>query len=123
MIVYRRLDTLVARLGVSSAAARPHAIGPPNTGGSVRPSLRLRRAALLLFATDITRWHPRCEVKIVRIKGTELKTGRAYNVGLTFYTHGMWPGWGLAAEVEGCGKRLKAKVEKRAAGRWRRWRR
>ena len=43
-------------------------------------SFRLRRAALLLFATDIARWHPRCEVKLVRIKGTELKTGKDYNV-------------------------------------------
>ena len=42
--------------------------------------LRYRRAALLLFAKDITRWHPRCEVRIVRIAGTELGTGESYNV-------------------------------------------
>ena len=41
--------------------------------------IQLRRAALLLFAKDIYRWHPRCEVRIVRIKGNELKTGRDYN--------------------------------------------
>ena len=28
--------------------------------------LRLRRAAVLLFAKDISRWHPRCEVRILR---------------------------------------------------------
>lgn len=44
-------------------------------------AFRLRRSALLLFASDITRWHPRCEVKIVRVKGTELKTGKEYNAG------------------------------------------
>lgn len=44
-------------------------------------AFRLRRAALLLFATDISRWHPRCEVKIVRVKGLELKTGKDYNAG------------------------------------------
>ncbi len=42
-------------------------------------TFRIRRAALLLFATDISRWHPRCEVKIVRVRGTELKTGKEYN--------------------------------------------
>lgn len=42
--------------------------------------IRLRRAALLLFATDINKWHPRCQVRIVRVKGTELKTGKEYNV-------------------------------------------
>jgi ATP-dependent DNA helicase RecG len=41
--------------------------------------LRLRRAALLLFATDVSRWHPRCEVRIVRVRGNELGTGRDYN--------------------------------------------
>ena len=42
--------------------------------------LRLRRAALLLFGKDINQWHPRCQVRIIRIRGTELKTGRDYNV-------------------------------------------
>jgi ATP-dependent DNA helicase RecG len=42
--------------------------------------LRLRRAALLLFAQDVSRWHPRCEVRIVRVRGNELGTGRDYNV-------------------------------------------
>lgn len=42
--------------------------------------LRYRKAAVLLFAQDITRWYPRCEVRIVRIRGTELGTGENYNV-------------------------------------------
>lgn len=42
--------------------------------------LRLRRAALLLFATDIEKWHPRCQVRIVRVRGGELGSGRQYNV-------------------------------------------
>ena len=46
----------------------------------VGDSVRLRRAALLLFANDIPRWHPRCEVRILRIDGTELRTGKDYNV-------------------------------------------
>jgi len=41
---------------------------------------RLRRAALLLFAKDISHWHPRCQVRIVRVRGTEIQTGRQYNV-------------------------------------------
>ncbi|MGD9887921.1 MAG: ATP-binding protein [Halothiobacillaceae bacterium] len=43
-------------------------------------TLRLRRAALLLFAKEIGHWHPRCQVRVIRIRGTELKTGRDYNV-------------------------------------------
>ncbi|MCX5998154.1 MAG: cold shock domain-containing protein [Chloroflexi bacterium] len=46
-----------------------------NEGG-----LRLTRAALLLFAKEIARWHPRCEVRILRIAGAELGTGPQYNV-------------------------------------------
>ncbi|MBE2969419.1 putative DNA binding domain-containing protein [Burkholderia cepacia] len=42
--------------------------------------LRLRRAALLLFAKDIEKWHPRCQVRVVRVRGVELGTGRDYNV-------------------------------------------
>ncbi|CAN5530164.1 hypothetical protein BH10ACI4_BH10ACI4_34240 [soil metagenome] len=41
---------------------------------------RIRRAALLLFAGKISRWHPRCEVRIVRVNGTELRLGKEYNV-------------------------------------------
>lgn len=40
----------------------------------------MRRAALLLFAKDITRWHPRCQVRVMKVSGTELGTGSAYNV-------------------------------------------
>ena len=42
--------------------------------------LRLKKAALLLFATDITKWHPRSQVRVLKINGTELKTGKEYNV-------------------------------------------
>jgi ATP-dependent DNA helicase RecG len=41
---------------------------------------RLRKAALLLFAKDVRTWHPRSEVRILRIRGTELKSGKEYNV-------------------------------------------
>jgi ATP-dependent DNA helicase RecG len=42
--------------------------------------LRFRRAALLLFARDIVRWHPRCSVRVMRIKGIERGAGDNYNV-------------------------------------------
>ena len=42
--------------------------------------LRLRRAALLLFAKDVMRWHPRCEVRIIRVSGITLGVGKDYNV-------------------------------------------
>jgi ATP-dependent DNA helicase RecG len=42
--------------------------------------LRLRMAALLLFARDIHRWHPRSQVRILKVAGTEIKSGEQYNV-------------------------------------------
>lgn len=42
--------------------------------------LRVRRGALLLFAKFPDRWHPRLQVRILRINGTALGTGAAYNV-------------------------------------------
>ena len=42
--------------------------------------LRLKRAALLLFATDIDRWHPRSQVRFLKIKGNTLESGEKYNV-------------------------------------------
>lgn len=42
--------------------------------------LRLRMAALLLFAKDVRRWHPRCQLRILRVLGSELGAGDRYNV-------------------------------------------
>ena len=42
--------------------------------------LRYRKAAVLLFAKEILRWYPRCEVRIVRVGGTALGAGANYNV-------------------------------------------
>lgn len=42
--------------------------------------LRLRRATLLLFAKHPTKWHPRSQVRILRVKGIEEKTGEDFNL-------------------------------------------
>jgi ATP-dependent DNA helicase RecG len=42
--------------------------------------LRLKRAAVLLFATEITKWYPRCQVRILKVDGDEIKAGEHYNV-------------------------------------------
>jgi ATP-dependent DNA helicase RecG len=42
--------------------------------------LRLKRAALLLFAADIDRWHPRSQVRFLKVKGNTLEAGEKYNV-------------------------------------------
>jgi ATP-dependent DNA helicase RecG len=42
--------------------------------------LRLKRAALLLFATDIDRWHPRSQVRFLKVSGNTLESGEKYNV-------------------------------------------
>lgn len=40
--------------------------------------LVLRKAALILFARDIVRWHPRSQVRVIKIVGNKLGTGRDY---------------------------------------------
>lgn len=42
--------------------------------------LRLRKAALLLFAKNINKWHPRSRVRILRVNGTEERPVPDYNV-------------------------------------------
>jgi ATP-dependent DNA helicase RecG len=42
--------------------------------------LRIKRAALLLFATDIDKWHPRSQVRFLKVKGNTLEAGEKYNV-------------------------------------------
>jgi len=46
-------------------------------GGS---GLRLKRAAILLFASDIAKWFPRCQVRILKVEGDEILPGSKYNV-------------------------------------------
>ena len=62
--------------------------------------LRLRMAALLLFAKDVRRWHPRCQLRILRVLGNELGAGDRYNVKEDFTEDGnifkLWVrGWDL----------------------------
>jgi ATP-dependent DNA helicase RecG len=42
--------------------------------------LRLKRASLLLFALDINKWHPRCQVRFLKINGNTLDSAPNYNV-------------------------------------------
>jgi ATP-dependent DNA helicase RecG len=44
--------------------------------------LRLKRAALLLFAksNEIGRWHAKCQIRFLKVSGSELKSGESYNV-------------------------------------------
>lgn len=42
--------------------------------------LKFRKAVLLLFAKDVAQWHPRCQVRILKIDGTKLLGGKEYNV-------------------------------------------
>lgn len=50
--------------------------------------LRLRKAALLLFASDSLRWHPRLQIRILKVSGTEVKAGTNYNVVADEYVYG-----------------------------------
>lgn len=43
-------------------------------------ALKLRKAALLLFAKKSSKWHPRLQVRILKVNGTEEKTGEDFNV-------------------------------------------
>ncbi len=42
--------------------------------------LRLKNAALALFAKDVRRWHPRSQVRIITVRGKERLTAPSYNV-------------------------------------------
>lgn len=42
--------------------------------------LRLRKAALLVFAKVSQKWHPRLQVRLIKVNGTEIKSGKEYNV-------------------------------------------
>jgi ATP-dependent DNA helicase RecG len=41
---------------------------------------RIRRAALLLFGKNINKWHPRSQVRLLKINGTELKVGEEFHL-------------------------------------------
>lgn len=42
--------------------------------------LRLRKAAIVLFAKNIDFWFPRHEIRLIKVEGTDIKTGQNYNV-------------------------------------------
>jgi ATP-dependent DNA helicase RecG len=42
--------------------------------------LRLKNAAMVLFAKDIRRWHPRCQVRVVTVSGQARLPAPEYNV-------------------------------------------
>lgn len=42
--------------------------------------LRLKRAALLLFSNDINRWHPRCQVRFLKVNGNVIQPAPNYNI-------------------------------------------
>ena len=42
--------------------------------------LRLHQAAVLLFARDVQKWHPRSQVRFLKVSGTTLESGEQYNV-------------------------------------------
>ena len=46
----------------------------------VSTGLRIRRAALLLFSKTPERWHPRSQVRIIKVNGVILGAGATYNV-------------------------------------------
>lgn len=42
--------------------------------------LRIKRAAILLFAKDITKWFPFSQIRILRVNGDQIQPGDKYNV-------------------------------------------
>ncbi len=74
-------DLLAKATRAASPGATPEMLLQQwNLADFANGTLRFRRAAMLLFARDIDRWHPRCSVRVLRIDGSELLTGSAYNV-------------------------------------------
>ena len=42
--------------------------------------LRLKKAAVMLFAKDIRKWYPHCSVRMMTVSGREKRSGEAFNV-------------------------------------------
>lgn len=42
--------------------------------------LKIKRAAVLLFAKDVRRWHSHCQVRVMTVRGKEKRSGEAFNV-------------------------------------------
>ncbi len=42
--------------------------------------LRIKNAGIMLFAKDIRRWHPRCQVRVLWVHGQERLSGEDFNV-------------------------------------------
>lgn len=59
-----------------------------NLGEYVNGVMKIRRAAILLFAKDIARWEPRCQVRILKIDGNQILSGDQYNVVVDEYVTG-----------------------------------
>lgn len=74
----RLLGELVHRLGGSLSPEK--ALQLVELAEYTIGRVKLRRAALLLFAADIHRWHPRCEVRLLRVHGVEMQSAPEYNV-------------------------------------------
>lgn len=73
------IDSFAERVGID---ADPHEILTRHYrlvfGAKDKPEMSM--AALLLFAKDIGRWHPRCGIDFVRYEGTERAYGASLNI-------------------------------------------
>ena len=75
---WQRLQTAMATAAPGLSPEKGlQALGLAEFGGG---TLRLRKAALLLFAADIQKWHARSEIRCLLVAGNELRTGNDYNV-------------------------------------------
>lgn len=75
---WQRLQTAMATAAPGLSPEKGlQALGLAEFGGG---TLRLRKAALLLFAADIQKWHARSEIRCMLVAGNELRTGNDYNV-------------------------------------------
>lgn len=72
------LDTVANQL--SPGMSKEKCLQYLELGEYFGPGMRLRKAALLLFAKDPNLWHPRLQIRIIKVSGTELGSGANYNV-------------------------------------------
>lgn len=42
--------------------------------------LKMRKATFLLFAKEPSKWHPRLQIRILKVSGSEIKSGEDYNI-------------------------------------------
>lgn len=65
--------------GISKGLSAEKCLQHLNLADYTPSGLKIKRGALLLFAKDVEKWHPRSQVRFIKVAGLEIKSGDEYN--------------------------------------------